>query len=239
MFRRQADRAAVLHAQDGLDDIDELIPHFGRGTMFEDRRGLRGFVETVIIDSSEQAGTIVGLPPVTTSSELFFDLLSRSGARIARVDTVTRNAVRRALVEGRARGYSAFQIAYGVPADEFRGIHAVVDSFYRGRPETIARTELAISHQQASHERYRAAGVDDVDITDGPDCGWTHHNDPDLANGSRRTIDEAENYPVAHPNCRRVSVPVLRNRPARSLQSRRLQLPVRPMVANESLDLAS
>lgn len=39
-------------------------------------------------------------------------------------------------------------------------------------------------------------------------CGWTSHTDPDLADGSQRTIAEANAYPLAHSNCRRVSLPI-------------------------------
>jgi hypothetical protein len=36
---------------------------------------------------------------------------------------------------------------------------------------------------------------------DGDDCGWTSHDDPDKADGTIRTLDEASDYPLPHPNC--------------------------------------
>jgi hypothetical protein len=40
-------------------------------------------------------------------------------------------------------------------------------------------------------------------------CGWTFHDDGDLADGSRRTIAELRETPLSHPNCVRLGLPVL------------------------------
>lgn len=50
-------------------------------------------------------------------------------------------------------------------------------------------------------------GADWVEVHDGPDCGWTSHNDTDKAAGTLRTVQDALAHPVAHPHCRRVFRP--------------------------------
>lgn len=45
-------------------------------------------------------------------------------------------------------------------------------------------------------------------VSDGPQCGWTDHNDPDLANGKVVTPEEALENPQAHPFCRRAFFPL-------------------------------
>lgn len=46
-------------------------------------------------------------------------------------------------------------------------------------------------------------------IFDGDDCGWTEHEDPELASGSVRTLDEAEEWPLSRPNCVRAWAPAV------------------------------
>jgi hypothetical protein len=95
-----------------------------------------------------------------------------------------------------------------------RGLAAVVyrDGSRHGLAEyarMAVRTKLAETWQLASFDLYRQAGVQYVEVSDGAGCGWTSHSDPDKANGSIRTLDEAGAYPLAHPNCARSSFPRL------------------------------
>jgi hypothetical protein len=46
-------------------------------------------------------------------------------------------------------------------------------------------------------------------IFDGDDCGWTEHDDSDVADGTVPTLDEAEECPLSHPNCVRAWAPVV------------------------------
>lgn len=50
-------------------------------------------------------------------------------------------------------------------------------------------------------------GCEWMEITDGPECGWTAHNDTDHAAGTIRSIDSCAAYPIAHPGCLRELVP--------------------------------
>lgn len=78
------------------------------------------------------------------------------------------------------------------------------------RAHIIALTESANAFNLSSVAGYRETGlVEQVEVYDGTDCGWTEHNDPDLADGSTRTLDEAQAYPISHPHCQRAFGPVV------------------------------
>ncbi|MFJ1837846.1 hypothetical protein ACIOJ9_28750 [Streptomyces sp. NPDC088175] len=55
-----------------------------------------------------------------------------------------------------------------------------------------------------------------VEVTDGPECGWTSHPELDRAHGTLRSAEEAATYPIAHPGCLRrfIPRPDLNNAPA-------------------------
>jgi len=53
----------------------------------------------------------------------------------------------------------------------------------------------------------RAAKIEVVEVQDGPECGWTRHDDHEHADGTIRTIDAAMEFPTAHPNCKRTFLP--------------------------------
>jgi hypothetical protein len=93
-----------------------------------------------------------------------------------------------------------------------RGLAAVVyrDGSRHGLAEysrMAARTALAETWQRATFAAMRDVGAGWVEIVDGAGCGWTRHDDPDKANGSIRSVDDAESYPLAHPNCGRTAYP--------------------------------
>lgn len=50
-------------------------------------------------------------------------------------------------------------------------------------------------------------GIDWLDVRDGAACGWTEHGDPDGADGSIRTVQDALAHPIAHPHCVREFLP--------------------------------
>ncbi len=127
-------------------------------------------------------------------------LLEGAGERIKGITVETREQVQRGLTLAREQGLSprqAAQLIRDLPA------------FGPARARTIARTEMAIADNKGASGRYRAAGVRKVHIYDGLDCGWTSHDDPDMADGSTRTVDEFDAQPLSHPNCVRSRAPVV------------------------------
>lgn len=165
-------------------------------------------VAPVLVAASTHAADLVGVDGLAPDSLAVQMMLARGSDRIVSIDEQTRNAVREMLMEGVDAGYTPLQMAYGVEADGFAGLKALIGETYKNRAATVARTEIATATQYAAHDRYRAADVSEVIISDGVDCGWTSHDDPDKANESVRTIDEADETPISHPNCIRTSIPL-------------------------------
>ena len=74
----------------------------------------------------------------------------------------------------------------------------------RSRALTIARTETGTAYNQGSITAYHVGGITHVDVLDGDD------DEPCAsANGSRWTLEEAEDNPLGHPNCTRAFSPVV------------------------------
>ena len=226
-FRAQATRAVAVFlggskaAPDGGVEYKNLNP----GDIIppsDDAKivgAVRPFLLQMTLSSSEISAELVGTAPITATSPEMVKLLQTAGKRIRRINTVTRQAVRATLSEGLALGLSDFQIARGVrelrdstgtiTRQGFTGLRSIVEETYKDRSLTISRTEMGITSTEAAAERYADAGVTKVDIIDGPDCGWTFHDDGDIADGSTRTVAELRATPLSHPNCVRVGLPVL------------------------------
>jgi hypothetical protein len=173
---------------------------------------IRPILSAAWLQAADLAGELVDADEVSDTDPRLQNLLRSAGVRIQGIHEETLRSVREVLVEGGEQRYSPWQIANGVPKDGFRGLNDVVAETYKGRADTIARTELATASNAASIDRYTEAGVSEVDIVDGPECGWEEHDDPDLANGSRRTLIEFNEFPISHPNCLRVGLPVFEGR---------------------------
>lgn len=170
-------------------------------------RAVRPWREGAFRDAAGLASAVAGGPALADDDPRMLAMLAQGATRVRAITERTRAEVRRTLVEGARRAYSAEQIAYGVEADGFRGLRAAVAEAYRGRALTIARTELALAAQAAALASYGDAGVGTVRVFDGAGCGWRFHDDPDKANGTTRTVGDAAAHPLAHPNCRRVFLP--------------------------------
>jgi hypothetical protein len=128
------------------------------------------------------------------------DLLARE---VTRISDTTRDIIVDKVETAIARGLSVDELVAGT--GDFTGLRDLFGS----RAQTIALTETATAYNTASLAGYGASGlVDEVEVFDGLDCGWTSHDDPDLADGSRRTLEEASEQPISHPNCQRAFGPV-------------------------------
>lgn len=132
-------------------------------------------------------------------------LLSQAGARIVRIDETTRQAIAAQLQTGAQRGYNTWQIAHGVPSEDYRGINGLFRETWAGRAEMVARTELQNAQRLSAIDRYNATGlVDEVELIDGDE--W----DAECANRNGKVVPLAQAPGLAHPNCTLVLVPVLR-----------------------------
>ncbi len=73
----------------------------------------------------------------------------------------------------------------------------------RAWAEAATLAKSAVAYNAGTLNQAREAGVRYVEVFDGADCGWTAHSDPDKAARSLRTIEEAADWPISHPRCRR------------------------------------
>ena len=128
------------------------------------------------------------------------ELINRIGQRVTKITEVTRQQVANVINQGFDAGLSHQEIA-----DRLR---LVVEETYKGRADTIARTEIAMIDAEATVDAYGQVGVSHVVITDGPSCGWLKHDDEDKADGTTRTLEAWRAKPIAHPNCVRGAAPL-------------------------------
>ncbi|WP_328403943.1 hypothetical protein OHS70_34095 [Streptomyces sp. NBC_00390] len=77
----------------------------------------------------------------------------------------------------------------------------------RAWAEAATLAKSAVAYNAGTLNRTREAGVTHVEVFDGFDCGWTSHQDPDKANRTLRRVDEAAEWPISHPRCRRAFGP--------------------------------
>ena len=81
-------------------------------------------------------------------------------------------------------------------------------TMWEARADAVARSEVAIAVNQGAAETYSAAGVQTIDILDGPGCLEDGHDDSVAGvNGETWTIEKFQTYPIGHPHCRRDGVP--------------------------------
>jgi hypothetical protein len=131
-------------------------------------------------------------------------LLALAAERVVMIDEATRRALREVLQEGQRRGYSDTQIADGVPDEGYRGIKGLYLETWRGRAQTIARTELSEAQVASSLDRYAATGlVSRVELVE--------HRDTDAECVARngQVVPLGERPGLLHPNCRLALIPVV------------------------------
>jgi hypothetical protein len=137
--------------------------------------------------------------------------LAHAAEQVVRIDETTRTALRHLLALGQERGYSAWELANGVPKDGFPGIEGLFRETWKGRALTVARNELAVAQLEASKERYRATGlVDRLQLRDGT---GTAPDQPCLDRNGQ-VVPLSANPQQLHIQCTLVCVPVLRGDPS-------------------------
>ncbi|MFC8671520.1 hypothetical protein ACFUEN_02455 [Streptomyces griseorubiginosus] len=73
----------------------------------------------------------------------------------------------------------------------------------RAWAEAATLAKSAVAYNAGTLNCARQAGVTMVEVFDGLDCGWTTHQDADKANRTVRTVEDAAEWPISHPRCRR------------------------------------
>lgn len=73
----------------------------------------------------------------------------------------------------------------------------------RAWAEAATLAKSTVAYNVGTLNRTTEAGVHYVEVFDGFDCGWLTHTDPDKANATVRSAQEALEAPISHPRCRR------------------------------------
>ncbi|MFJ7297536.1 hypothetical protein [Streptomyces collinus] len=73
-----------------------------------------------------------------------------------------------------------------------------VDSWARA---AITWQAVITANTAAARTALDELGTEWVEIRDGADCGWREHSDPDRADRTLRTVQDALAHPTAHPHC--------------------------------------
>jgi hypothetical protein len=139
-----------------------------------------------------------------------FDLNARNireieslvATRVTQINDSTRSMI---------RSMVRTEIENGSNADRLqRNLQGMMTGWTKARAHAVALTETGFAYNFAALSGYRQSGlVETVTVYDGDDCGWTQHDDPDLANRSKRTLDDAQAHPLAHPHCQRAFGPTV------------------------------
>lgn len=137
-------------------------------------------------------------------------MLDRAAEQVVRIDETTREAIREQLRIGQERGYSQWEIANGVPREEYAGIEGLFKETWAGRAKLVARNELASAQIAASQNRYEATGlVDRVQLRDGTSAA----PDAPCIDRNGRTVPLGSQPQQLHIGCTLVLIPVLTGDP--------------------------
>lgn len=125
------------------------------------------------------------------------ETLSELGKRIRSVSDTTRDEIRLLVGAATEEGWSMPELA--------KRIREKGEISSRSRALTIARTETATATNTGAILAYETVGVKEVEVLDGDD-------DEDCAsvNGQTWTLEEAIENPIAHPNCTRAFLPIVK-----------------------------
>ncbi len=143
------------------------------------------------------------------AQDLFDDVLEATRHVGQATKTWLRTEARRqtalSLLEGRTATQAGRELAKTARAQGLlsvtyeNGARHALDSY----ADMLLRTKTAQAFNAGTLNYLGGAGVGFVEVLDGASCGWAGHTDPDSANGSIRSLEDAADRPLSHPNCRR------------------------------------
>jgi hypothetical protein len=123
--------------------------------------------------------------------------------RLSDIKDTTIQALTEALAYAAEHGWGVDKLMRGDPENGIPGLRDLVEETYKGRAETIARTELGEAQNAATAGRYAEAGVQKVVIMDN---GLEDDDDAcKIANGQIWSLAYFEDNFLEHPNCTRAA----------------------------------
>jgi hypothetical protein len=139
------------------------------------------------------------------SAQYYADLTSRISETLRRaraflraVQDAARNPIEGSSLQQLRRDHPLDTVVYANQARH------PVDAWARA---AITWQAVTTANTAACRTALDELGVSYVEVRDGADCGWTDHKDPDRANRTLRTIQDALAHPTAHPACVREFLP--------------------------------
>ncbi|MFF4527008.1 hypothetical protein [Streptomyces bluensis] len=166
-----------------------------------------------MLDNADRPNTLFGWTTrhqaavTSLSAQYFADITSR-----------IQEALRRARAFLRAAQTAATTPAAELDVQALRRDHPLDTVVYanNSRHPADAWARAAITWQAVTTANTAAARtaldelqVSYVEVRDGADCGWLEHKDPDRANRTLRTVQDALAHPTAHAHCQREFLPRL------------------------------
>lgn len=174
----------------------------------EDEANLRVVLESFYVEVVKESWPVMNAMLGTTAA---FDLtdpavtqaLAQAGTQVREISTSTRDQLRDLLQYGNEQGWSIEDLLLG--DDDRPGIGFFIEETYKGRPETIARTELGTAQQRAAVGRYERDGIQQVIVMD----NQFDNSDPVCTelDGTVQSLDWARANPLQHPRCVRTFAP--------------------------------
>jgi hypothetical protein len=141
------------------------------------------------------------------SAQYYADLTTRILATIRRAQAFLRDVQDAVRAEGSRLDLHALQQQHRLDTVVYANeAHHPVEAWARA---AITWQAVTAANTAAARTALDELGTEWVEVRDGPDCGWTSHDDPDRANRTLRTVQDALAYPSAHPHCQRELLPRL------------------------------
>lgn len=211
-FRRRARLAEIQAAIEGaLDTVDQQAALWLNESL--PQVYLVGSGSTG--DATRDAALILANRDAITklATDSYDSLLSATQFIRDSTKKLIRDAVRKEVTSGVIEGQTHVVTASDLAAElRAQGIYAIryANGARVGLEQYAGMVVRTLAGQAYNLGTLRGAagdGVEFFEVFDGPDCGWTSHDDDDLADGSIRSKADCERYPLAHPNCRRAFGP--------------------------------
>lgn len=195
----QVVKRATGKKADDLPSADDLLRN-------EDSAKLQGIVKryyaTIIELSWATWNTELGVElAFDLTDPLVTEILAGAGKSVIDIDATTLDALRSALQYANDNGWGIDELVRGDAENGIPGLRDLIESTYKGRAETISRTELGEAQNAATVGRYEKSGVSKVIILD----NGSDDDDDECkrANGQIWTLDYFSSNTLEHPSCTR------------------------------------
>jgi hypothetical protein len=133
-------------------------------------------------------------------------VMDRIGSLVSGINATSMARLQDTVQAGITQGSGIDTIARNIQ-DQLSGWAGIGDIDH-SRSMVIARTETATAYNGAAVAGYRDSGIVGSSIClDSADCGLDGHNDPEKPDGLAYSLDDADMYPLSHPNCVRAWAP--------------------------------